>query len=104
MLIDWEDASAAHPRCFDLCHYVVQGHAMLGRPSMEAIVDGFRGGGGWVGQAVAAYADGAGLPVGEAEQALKSYLGTIETRLRPMGVGERDEWPRRRRLLEQLEP
>jgi hypothetical protein len=103
VLIDWEDASAAHPRCFDLCHYVVQSHAMLGRPSMEAIVDGFRGGGGWVGQAVAAYADGAGLPVGEAEQALKSYLGTIETRLRPMGVGERDGWPRRRRLLEQLE-
>jgi hypothetical protein len=103
VLIDWEDASAAHPRFFDLCHYVVQGHAMLGRPSMEAIVDGFRGGGGWVGQAVGAYAEGAGLPVGEAEQALKSYLGTIETRLRPMGVGERDGWPRRQRLLEQLE-
>jgi thymidylate kinase len=103
VLIDWEDASAAHSRFFDLCHYVVQGHVLLGRPSMEAIVDGFRGGGGWVGQAVGAYADGAGLPVGEAEQALKSYLGTIKTRLRPIGVGERDGSPRRRRLLEQLE-
>ena len=103
VLIDWEDASADEPCFLDLCHYVVQGHAMLGRPSRAAVVDGFRGGGGWVGQAVGAYADGAGLPVAEAEKALKSYLGTIEAKLRPMGVGEQDRWPRRKRLLEQLE-
>jgi hypothetical protein len=67
------------------------------------VVEGFRGRRGWVGEAVAAYAAGAGLEVGEAEKALRRYLGTVESRLRPMGTGERDRWPRRRRLLEQLE-
>ena len=76
---------------------------MLGRPSRQAVLHGFRAGRGWVGEAVAAYADGAGLPVDEAAPALRRYLATVESRLRPMGTGERDRWPRRRRLLEQLE-
>jgi hypothetical protein len=103
VLIDWEDAAAAESPFFDLCHYLVQGHAMLGRPSRQAVLDGFRARRGWVGGAVAAYADGAGLPVDEAAPALRRYLATVESRLRPMGTGERDRWPRRRRLLEQLE-
>jgi hypothetical protein len=41
--------------------------------------------------------------VNEAAAALRRYLATVESRLRPMGAGERDRWPRRRRLLEQLE-
>jgi hypothetical protein len=56
-----------------------------------------------VGRAVAAYADGAGLEAAQAPEALRRYLGMVESRLRPMGTGERDRWPRRRRLLEQLE-
>jgi Ser/Thr protein kinase RdoA (MazF antagonist) len=103
VLIDWEDAAAEEAPFLDLCHYLVQGHAMLGRPSRQAVVEGFRSGSGWVGRAVAAYADGAALPAAEAEKALRRYLGMVETRLRPMGVGERDRWPRRKRLLEQLE-
>jgi hypothetical protein len=63
VLIDWEDAAAAEAPFLDLCHYLVQGHAMLGRPSRQAVLDGFRDQRGWVGLAVAAYADGAGLPV-----------------------------------------
>ncbi|HEV3495442.1 MAG TPA: phosphotransferase, partial [Actinomycetes bacterium] len=103
VLIDWEDAAASEAPFLDLCHYLVQGHAMLGRPSRRAVLDGFRDRRGWVGEAVAAYADGAGLPVDEAAPALRRYLGMVESRLRPMGTGERDRWPRRRRLLEQLE-
>jgi hypothetical protein len=103
VLIDWEDTAADQEPFADLCHYLVQGHAMLGRPSRQAVVDGFRDRRGWVGRAVEAYADGAGLPAAEAPAALTRYLGTVESRLRPMGTGERDRWPRRRRLLEQLE-
>ena len=103
VLIDWEDASAEETPFLDLCHYLVQGHAMLGRPSRQAVVRGFRSGAGWVGRAVAAYAEGAALPAAGAEAALRRYLGTVEDRLRPMGVGERDREPRRRRLLDELE-
>jgi hypothetical protein len=103
VLIDWEDAAAEEAPFLDLCHYLVQGHAMLGRPSRRAVIDGFRSGTGWVGGAVAAYADGAALPAAAGSQALRRYLGSVEARLRPMGTGERDRWPRRRRLLEQLE-
>jgi hypothetical protein len=103
VLIDWEDAAAEEAPFLDLCHYLVQGHAMLGRPSRRAVVEGFRAGGGWVGRAVAAYAAGADLPAAQAEVALRRYLGTVEDRLRPMGVGERDREPRRRRLLDELE-
>jgi hypothetical protein len=67
------------------------------------VVEGFRARRGWVGEAVTAYAAGAGLEAAEASTALRRYLGTVESRLRPMGTGERDRWPRRRRLLEQLE-
>jgi hypothetical protein len=103
VLIDWEDAAAQEAPFLDLCHYLVQGHAMLGRPSRRAVVEGFRAGAGWVGRAVAAYAAGADLPAAEASAALRRYLGTVEDRLRPMGVGERDREPRRRRLLDELE-
>jgi hypothetical protein len=103
VLIDWEDAAAEEAPFLDLCHYLVQGHAMLGRPSRQTVVEGFRSGAGWVGAAVAAYADGAGLPPAEAEPALRRYLATVESRLRPMGMGERNREPRRRRLLEQLQ-
>jgi hypothetical protein len=75
---------------------------MLGRPSRQAVVQGFRAGAGWVGRAVAAYAAGAALPAATAEGALRRYLGTVEDRLRPMGVGEVDREPRRRRLLDEL--
>jgi hypothetical protein len=102
VLIDWEDAAAEEAPFLDLCHYLVQGHAMLGRPSRQAVVQGFRAGAGWVGRAVAAYAAGAALPAATAEGALRRYLGTVEDRLRPMGVGEVDREPRRRRLLDEL--
>lgn len=103
VLVDWESGATAQPPFFDLLHYLIQSHTLLGRPSRQALLEGFGHGRGWVGRAVHAYAQGAGLPVEEASVQLKSYLRGIEARLLPMTNGERDGTPARRRLLEQLE-
>jgi hypothetical protein len=102
VLLDWEDACVDQPPFVDLCHYVVQSYTLLGRPSESEVLQGF-GGRGWVGRALGAYADGAGLPMSEAQRTLEWYLRTIEDKLRPMFLGERDGSPQRQRLLEQLQ-
>jgi hypothetical protein len=102
-LIDWEDAQTDQPPFFDLCHYLVQAHVLLGRPSGGALVAGFTEGRGWVGRVVQAYADGAQVPAADASQSLRWYLRTVYSRLRPLAPGERAGLHIRRRLLEQLE-
>jgi energy-coupling factor transporter ATP-binding protein EcfA2 len=102
VLIDWEDASADQLPFFDLCHYLVQAHVLLGRPSSRVLLEGFRDGKGWVGQSVRAYAEGAGLPTAEAQAFLRSYLLVSPSRLRPRTPEERDGLTARRRLLASL--
>ncbi len=60
VLCDWEDAAACEVPGWDLWHWVCQAHALLGRPRHRAILEGLAGR-GWVGEAVAAYAAGAGI-------------------------------------------
>lgn len=99
VLIDWEDASTEQHPYFDLCHYLVQAHALLGRPSSRVLLEGFRDAKGWVGRTVSAYADGAGLPAARAEAFLKTYLIVSPSKLRPRTPEERDGLTARRRLL-----
>jgi hypothetical protein len=103
VLVDWEDATEAAPPFFDLFHYVVQAHAMLGRPSRRAVLEGFGDGRGRVGRAVRAYCDGAGLPMHQAVVDLAAYLREVESRLLPLAAGEHDGTPARQRLLQGLE-
>jgi hypothetical protein len=102
VLIDWEDASTEQHPYFDLCHYLVQAHVLLGRPSSRAILEGFRDGKGWVGRTVRAYADGAHLPQAQAQEFLESYLIVSPSKLRPRTAEERDGLTPRRRLLAAL--
>jgi hypothetical protein len=74
VLLDWESARGDAPAFFDLCHFVIQSHTLLGQPSWDEVLAGFREGSGWVGAAVRGYADGAHLPAGRALDALESYL------------------------------
>jgi hypothetical protein len=101
-LIDWEDAATEQRPYFDLCHYLVQSHALLGRPSLRSLLEGFCDGKGWVGGTVRAYADGAGLPAAQAHAFLKSYLVVSPSKLRPRTAEERDGLTARRRLLVEL--
>jgi hypothetical protein len=101
-LVDWEGAGEA-PAFHDLCHYVVQSHALLGRPSAPDVIAGFAGGTGWVGRAIGAYADAAGIEPRDATAALLDYLRrTIDDQM-PRSRSEHVGVDRRRRLLDRLD-
>lgn len=102
VLVDWEsagDAAAFH----DVCHYVVQSHALLGRPSGSEVVAGFVGGEGWIGRAIRAYADAAEVPPSAASDGLVRYLHQALTTQTVRTRAERVALDRRRRLLGRLE-
>ena len=88
-VLDWEAASLTGRAFEDLSHFFVQAHALLGRPSQDDIVAGFRNGTGAVGRAVRAYAAGAGVAADEAEQALSSYLDRSTVVVSRDGGGKR---------------
>jgi hypothetical protein len=73
VVADWEEAHEGAPPFWDVFHYLVQGHALLGRPRAEELVAGLAGR-GWVGRALSAYAQGAGLSPDVAREHLGPYL------------------------------
>ena len=81
VLIDWESAAAALPAFHDVCHWLVQAHVLLGRPSRSELLRGLQRGEGWVGAAIASYAAGAELPSSDAPSAMASYLKTSTRKL-----------------------
>jgi thymidylate kinase len=100
-LVDWESAGPDHPPFGDLFHFLVQGHALLGRPRVRVITDGLRGR-GWVGACIRAYATAAGSDPEDAERWLLSYL---RTSLETLDLTRRDGQRGRRarlRLLDHL--
>jgi thymidylate kinase len=80
VLLDWEETAEGYPPFFDLFHYVVQAHALLGRPSRRNIAAGLAGD-GWIGRAIRAYADGAGADPSEARVRFRRYLLQSNERL-----------------------
>jgi Ser/Thr protein kinase RdoA (MazF antagonist) len=90
VLIDWEDARTVRPPFYDLMHFLAQSSTLLGRPSPRELVEGVIGKRGWVGAAVAAYAQGAQISPDEAWPHLLAYLQD--------NIDDRD----RKRLLEEL--
>lgn len=73
VLCDWADAEPEAPAFFDVLHWLVSAHALLGRPSLDALLAGLNGR-GWAGAAIAAWADGAGLARERASDHLRAYL------------------------------
>lgn len=80
LLIDWELATGAGPPFFDPWHYLVQAHALLGRPSAQLLIEGLDGR-GWVGEALSAYAGAAGLAGANARSWLIHYLSVSRDNL-----------------------
>jgi thymidylate kinase len=81
-LIDWADARDDGPAFYDPLHYIVQSHALLGRPSRKEILAGLRGE-GTVGSMLRAYAQGAELDLAEAPRRMHDYLDVSERTLVP---------------------
>ena len=76
-LIDWEEATEDAPAFTDVFHYLVQGHALLGRPTADEILDGIDGR-GWVAGVLDAYSQGSGVPTTAAREFLAVYLEASE--------------------------
>jgi hypothetical protein len=93
VLVDWELSSAESPAFFDVLHYLVQSHLLLGRPRRGELMRGISGD-DWVGEAIAAYATGAGLPfalAAESFEAYDEYTSAVLTR-RDMNARSMRRW------------
>ena len=73
VVLDWEAAHRDAAVFHDLWHFLVQGHALLGHPKTEELLEALEGR-GWAGRALSAYADGAGVRFEQARPALLGYL------------------------------
>jgi hypothetical protein len=73
-LVDWEDADETGPAFYDLFHYLVQAHLLLGRPTRRTLLAGVRHQRGWVGDSVMAYAQAARLDHADLPAQFESYL------------------------------
>ena len=98
MLIDWEDADVSLPPFFDVFHFLVQTHVLLGRPSSDGLKRALRGE-GESGAAIAAYADAAGLDMGTAPDHFVRYLELSQLRFDPATDEGRMALQGRRSLL-----
>jgi hypothetical protein len=74
MVVDWEDARDDAPPFFDVFHYLVQAHALLGHPSRKQLLRGLSTGDGWVGSALRAYGTAARVPSFKAVDLFPQYL------------------------------
>lgn len=72
-LLDWEEATAESPAYADPFHYLIQAHALLGRPRKDEVLRGLEGR-GWVGAALEAYASVGYLTDVDRREALVHYL------------------------------
>jgi thymidylate kinase len=103
VLVDWESSMDSAPPFFDLFHYLIQGHALLKRPSARQLTDPSRRP-PWVRAAFAAYAMGAGLSHARWRDQLLEYVRSSSDLLNPsvpeqaaaLGARSRLAWHLRR--------
>jgi hypothetical protein len=81
VLLDWEYASPSKPPFFDLWHYLLQAHILLGRPSAKTLVGALKGESGWVRDAVVEYARGLGRSPEDAKNYFEAYIAASAERI-----------------------
>jgi hypothetical protein len=82
VVVDWERATPAGPAFFDVFHFLVQSHSLLGRPSYSALIEGLEGRGS-VGRVLLTYADAAGLDSNDMQSSFDAYLTDSRRYVRP---------------------
>jgi len=107
IVLDWEDPDWRVEAPFqELFHYLVQSHALLGRPTLRALLAGLEGR-GWVGAAIEAYRREARRPVEDVRTNFVSYLRSSIPRVDrsvPEGAKEVRVRVRLLRLLQPVPP
>jgi hypothetical protein len=102
VLLDWEHASESRPPFFDVWHYLMQAHSLLGRPSVAALMDGMTKGGGWVGTAFSEYARGCGRAMTEAPAFFDDYISTSAHQLAGRSQKEQQGLSARTKLRQRI--
>jgi thymidylate kinase len=88
VLVDWEAAGPSSMEAWDLCHWLVQTHTLLARPSSAEVLSALSGEGA-LGRAARAFADSAGLPLSSLPSAMQSYLCDTQDRIDHSKLGGR---------------
>jgi thymidylate kinase len=101
VLLDWEEARIDGEPFWDLFHFLVQGHALLRRPTASRLLSGIDGR-GWIGEGIRAYASSAGLAPEEASTWFRFYLEHSQRELSPQTDDGRAGLLARRALLKDL--
>jgi len=102
VLVDWEEAGPGAPPFYDLAHYLVQAHVLLGTPSLQELMRGDSAP-GWIRDAIEAYAAGSGQPLSAWHAHLDEYLRLSSERLDPSIPAQAEAIAARRRLLRATE-
>ena len=76
LVVDWEAARGGAPAFHDVFHFFVQAHWLLKRPRADELYEGLDGKGS-VADAIAAYAEGAGIDPASARPLFESYLRSV---------------------------
>jgi hypothetical protein len=102
VLVDWEAALAGAPAFYDVFHYVIQGHVLLGRPSLTGILR-HEASSSWVGRAIEAFGAGAGLDPLAWRTHLAEYLRFSAARMNPERATEARALAARERILRAMQ-
>ena len=102
-LVDWENASDDAPPFTDVLHYLVQAHALLGRPSQRDLIGSVATGRGSGGAAIRVYGLAAGVSAGVAFDVFREYLERTLSTLDPNTRDGRRGIRARRSLLAAIE-
>ncbi len=73
VLVDWESAGPVPAPAWDLCHWLVQAHALLGRPHTNELLAAI-GGRGPLGEAVRGYLKEAGVPLDDLPRLFRQHV------------------------------
>jgi hypothetical protein len=73
VLVDWESAGPVPAPAWDLCHWLVQAHALLGRPHSDELFAALEGRGP-LGGAVRGYLEEAGVPLDSLPRLFREHV------------------------------
>lgn len=101
VLVDWEEALPEGPAFYDLFHFFVQSHILLGRPTYQDIRLGLEGEGS-VGHSIAAFSSGAKRDTRNVGEFFKTYLELSQQTLRGLDSERLQHATKIRRSLAEL--